>query len=95
MLEIRETIVIMHAPVAVLYADLNLRVDDWQSGASWVNLQSGLREDVVPGAPVVVTDGDDAFLATVTELTAAGPHFAIHWDRRMVPPHVEHRSAFA
>ena len=77
----------MKDPVAVFYADLTLSIDEWQSSASWDELVSGSRDDVATGAPVVVTDDDDAYLATVTELTPSGPHLVIHWDRAVpVPP---------
>lgn len=81
---------IVNEPVAVFYADLNLTIDQWQSGALWADLTSGSRADVVPGAPIIVTDDDDAFLATVTEITSVGPHLVVHWDRRVAlstPPH--------
>ena len=71
----------MKDPVAVFYTDLNLSIDRWQSAVSWNELMSGIRDDVSSGAPIVVTDDDDAYLATVTELTSAGPHVVIHWDR--------------
>jgi len=83
----------MKEPVAVFYADLNLAVDEWQSAASWDEIIGGLREHVVSGAPVVVTDTDDAFLATVTELTSSGPHLAIHWDRAVPVPPAASRAA--
>ena len=83
---------IVREPVAVFFADLNLSVDEWQSAATWAELQHGKRDDVVPGAPVVVTDEEDAFAATVTEITPVGPHLVVHWDR---PVEVPGRTAHA
>ncbi len=76
----------MNEPVAVFFTDLNLQVDQWQSGATWTELLSGSRSDVVSGAPIVVTDDEDAFAATVTNLSAPGPLFVIHWDRKVSLP---------
>lgn len=78
--------------VATLYGDLNLKIDRWQSWASWAELKVGKREDVVLGAPIIVTDEDVAYLATVTQITDIGPYFAVHWDRQVSLPY-EPRSA--
>ena len=76
----------MSAPVAVFFADLNLSVDESQSGTTWTELLTGDRRNVVPGSRIVVTDDDDAFEATVTELTSVGPHLVVHWDHKVPVP---------
>ena len=35
-----EIIMAMREPVAVFFADLNLSVDEWQSGTTWTELTS-------------------------------------------------------
>ena len=85
----------MREPVAVFFADLNLSVDEWQSGTTWTELLRGDRTAVAPGSPIVVTDDDDAFAATVTELTSVGPHLVIHWDRKGPVPDKAQQSALA
>lgn len=75
-------------PVAVIFADLDFAVDEYRSGSTWdLGLLSGAKADVVPGAPIVVTDTSQAFLATVTDVDDLGARFAIQWDRPYaVPP---------
>jgi hypothetical protein len=85
----------MRGPVAVFFADLNLSVDDWQSDTTWTKLLTGDRNAVVPGSPIVVTDDDDAFEATVTELTSVGPHLVVHWDRTVPVPKKAQQAALA
>ena len=85
----------MREPVAVFFADLNPSVDEWQSGTTWTELLRGDRTAVAPGSPIVVTDDDDAFEATVTELTSVGPHLVSHWDRKGPVPDKAQQSALA
>jgi hypothetical protein len=72
----------------VLYADLGstigygLVATVWESG-----LITGERRQIEPGAQVIVTDGEDAYWATVDHLDLLGPIFRIHWDQPVeVPP---------
>jgi len=71
----------MSEPVATFYADLDFKIDVYRSGTTWTSIVEGDRRDVVPGAPVVMADEDDAFEATVTDIDSVGPHVRIHWDR--------------
>ncbi|MGA9147192.1 MAG: hypothetical protein WBZ04_06505 [Candidatus Nanopelagicales bacterium] len=75
-------------PVAVIFADLDFAVDEYRSGSTWdLGLLSGAQADVVPGAPIVVTDTSQAFLSTVTDIDDIGVRFAIQWDRPCpIPP---------
>lgn len=74
-------------PVAVIFADLDFAVDEYRCGSTWdLGLLSGAQADVVPGAPIVVTDTSQAFLATITDVDDLGARFAIQWDRPYAVP---------
>ena len=74
-------------PVAVIFADLDFAVDEYRCGSTWdLGLLAGAQADVVPGAPIVVTDTSQAFLATVTDVDDLGVRFAIQWDRQCAVP---------
>ena len=78
----------MERPVAVLFCDLNLTVEPGVGAATWAELKSGEKKDVVAGACVLVTDGEDTFTATVTQVLDVGPRFAIQWDLPQACEHV-------
>lgn len=76
----------MSETVATFFADLNLAVDEWNTATTWAEMQSGSRAAVVDGAAVVLTDGDKAFAATVTKVTAMGPWLTVNWDQPVPVP---------
>lgn len=80
------SLMLMSDPVAVLFADLMLSIDRFRTATAWDGLISGLRNDVVAGATVIVTDGSDAFEATVIDIDPTGPRFCIHWNRPVSIP---------
>jgi len=68
--------------LTVLFADLDFKVDARRSATAWNGgLSHGNRTDVVVGSTVIVTDGEDAFFATVEFVSDLGPEYVIHWDR--------------
>lgn len=74
-------------PVAVMFADLDFAVDEYRCASTWdLGLMSGIKDEVVAGAPIVVTDTSQAFLAVVTDVDNLGARFVIEWDRPVEVP---------
>lgn len=76
----------MRESVATFFADLNLAVDEWNTAATWAEMQTGSRADVVDGSVVVLADGDDAFAATVPKVTAMGSWVTVNWEQPVPVP---------
>ena len=67
--------------IPVLFVDLDFTTGNHVGATSWDGgLERGKRCEITTGTTVVVTDGEDAFYATVVACDEIGPHYTILWD---------------
>ncbi len=83
----RKVVSLRSMSIPVLFADLDFKVDGRLSATAWNGgLSRGARRDVIVGTTVIVTDGEDAFYATVVTCDEVGPQYIIHWNKPAPKP---------